>query len=140
MKNQAFTLIELLVVVLIIGILAAIAIPQYQKAVWKSQFSELFINMKAIEEAQKRYYLANGTYATDLDLLDLKISNKNGNRYVCYSNGQCDGMGPFLLSLEYNVANGNHWCRVQTGAHPQVHDLCLSYGGVLHHTNYYLLP
>ena len=60
-NKQAFTLIELLVVVLIIGILAAIALPQYQKAVVKARFAEAFINLKNIGEAVKLCELENGT-------------------------------------------------------------------------------
>ena len=73
MKNQAFTLIELLVVILIIAILAAIAVPKYQKAVLKSHFSGLFINDSAIVRSLERYYLANGVYPTTLEDIDIEI-------------------------------------------------------------------
>ena len=74
MKNkQAFTLIELLVVVLIIGILAAVALPQYQKAVEKARAATIFPLLKAVGEAQENYYLANGTYATSFDDLTVDI-------------------------------------------------------------------
>ncbi|MDR1124195.1 MAG: prepilin-type N-terminal cleavage/methylation domain-containing protein, partial [Elusimicrobiota bacterium] len=76
LNKMAFTLIELLVVVLIIGILAAIALPQYQKAVTKTRATEALIIGKAIKEAQERYYLANNTYTTDIDLLDITIPNR----------------------------------------------------------------
>lgn len=71
LKNSAFTLIELLVVVIIIGILAAVALPQYQLAVEKSRVLKLLPLMKSIAQAKQRYILATDQYTGDVDLLDI---------------------------------------------------------------------
>ena len=73
MKNQAFTLIELLVVVLIIGILAAIALPQYQKAVHKTRVGTMLALVRGLANAQEAYYLANGSYAKTFAELDMDL-------------------------------------------------------------------
>jgi len=66
-----FTLIELLVVVLIIGILAAVAVPQYQLAVKKSRFANLRSTASSYVQAVEVYYMANGTYPSSFEQIDL---------------------------------------------------------------------
>ena len=71
--KQAFTLIELLVVVLIIGILAAIALPQYTFAVQKARYATLIPLVEGLYRAQESYRLANGKYAMDMLSLDVQL-------------------------------------------------------------------
>ena len=77
MKNskRAFTLMELVIAVLIIGILAAVAVPMYKHAMIKSRFSTVMPVAKTIADAQESYYLRNGQYASEQAALDVTPPN-----------------------------------------------------------------
>ena len=76
-KNKGFTLLELLVVVLIIGVLASIALPQYRKAVGKAELAQVISATKVIQNAEERFYLTNGSYTNNLNQLDINLPNSN---------------------------------------------------------------
>ncbi|MGN1058463.1 MAG: type IV pilin protein [Candidatus Avelusimicrobium sp.] len=85
-SKTGFTLIELLVVVLIIGILASVALPQYQKAVLKSRTAEAWANLKNLNMAISAYCLENPN--TDFsnghswDELSINISDSKNFKYT----------------------------------------------------------
>ena len=86
--KQAFTLIELLVVVLIIGILAAVALPQYRIAVAKSRIGRILPVLQTLAEAEEVYFLQNGTYTSKIEDLDVDIPAdctqiENSTNFAC---------------------------------------------------------
>ena len=152
MKNRStghlsgFTLIELLVVVLIIGILAAVALPGYQKAVMRARYAQLPLFTRAIEEAGSRYFMANGEYASKIADLDLTFPGtllQNG-RLLSMGKYECQYIGPGEVSaasslcfyysgnadygnLGYRIVRGEskHYC-LAAGSLPKAKALCAS--------------
>ena len=104
-KERGFTLIELLVVVLIIGILAGVALPQYNRAVARSRYSTLKSLTKNIADSQELYYLEHGEYADALEKLDIQLPD-----------GQLNTETSTPTRYEYNWgrcqtnSSGNAWC------------------------------
>lgn len=98
--NKGFTLIELLVVVLIIGILAAMAMPQYFKAVERSRMTEADTLLGSIAQAQRRKFLQTNRFATAYTGLDVSPKGSSGSVYYTKGNPTSGASGNgFRVSL-----------------------------------------
>ncbi len=86
LKKRGFTLIELMIVVAIIGILAAIAIPNFIRFQARSKQGEAKSNLKSMFTAERSFYQEKDRYSGQVD--EIGFSPERGNRYV-YRLGDC---------------------------------------------------
>jgi type IV pilus assembly protein PilA len=74
-SRRGFTLIELLIVVVIIGILAAIAVPKFQNSKGKANAATLKSDLRNLATAQEAYFYENLTYTTNLSSLNVSLTS-----------------------------------------------------------------
>ena len=133
-NKRGFTLIELLVVVLIIGILVAIALPQYKLAVEKAKVSKYLSIAQSIRNAQERFYMVNGKYSGSLSALDIDIEylcqSRDYNMYfncmdksIAIDNLLGGGRAQGLLSIKYcsSLANTTQSSWNECGDHADLY-------------------
>ncbi len=134
MKNKlGFTLLELLVVVLIIGILAAIALPQYKKAVEKSKATQALTLLQALYQSATVYQLNTGNWPTSIEELDIDIPAdfKGGGEWKVWFEGDTDTktLGAGITRLQGKYA-GTGFCKYKEHPYnviPKETNLCLEH-------------
>ena len=108
-KIRGFTLLEILIVIIILGILVALAIPQYRKTTENSKASEAYVNLDSIRKGEWAYYARTGGFIitsalSDLNYLVIDNPNNATNRDFTYEVplGLASIYPPFCIQAKRN--------------------------------------
>jgi len=117
-NNRGFTLIELLIVVVIIGILAAIAIPKFANTKQKAVKSSMISDLRNLATAQEAFYADSTkyatTYGTTLAAGTVPFTTSQNNVLAISSSSNASGWAATITNVGYNV--GSSHCGVFVGA------------------------
>ena len=120
-RNQrGFTLIELLVTVLIIAILSAVALPQYNKAVRKTRGTEVLASVNILDKALAAYYLEHGSYkGVGADTLGIDMPELKTFQYAVGTGCNLDARSNNFVgnALTLSDTYAVDWCADQVRLH-----------------------
>ena len=104
--NRAYTLIELLMVVVVLGIITALAVPQYYLKVERAQVSEVTSVLSAVRQGEKAYYLENRVYL-EVPNIDLESLARNADWAKIGIENPNIGLSSGARKFSYNVIVNN---------------------------------
>ena len=114
LNRKGFTLIELLIVVVIIGILAAIAIPKFAATKDKAKLASVKTDVRNMMTAQEAYFSDYATYAADFSSLQAKTNSSLSNGNTATVAGVASGYTSTVSNS--SISTGFTKCQVQVGA------------------------
>ncbi len=116
-RKRGFTLIEVLIVVIILGILATLAVPQFTRMIDRARMAEAWAGLGAVRTAQSVYWMEHASYADNVDDLDcdktagdfsFSIVSGNGTAFNALATGSGDASG----LLAWMTASGTRGCTI----------------------------
>ena len=113
LKKRGFTLLEVLIVVIIIGILAGIALPQYFTTLEKARSGEAASNIGSIRTSVDRYWYQNASISEDLNDLDIDNPNSQANKLYVYDisdEGTSSSVRDYIITATRS-GNANTWIK-----------------------------
>ena len=102
-NSKGFTLIELMVVIVIIGILAALAIPKFMEAATKAKFAEVPTVLASYDHGQLAYVAEKGAVGLSTDIV---FDAPSGSKWFSYADGAAGTYNSFTLVALGNLTGG----------------------------------
>ena len=139
-KAAGFTLVEIMIVMVLIGVLAAIALPSYQQSVVNSRRADAMAVLQGLSQAMERYYTETGTYTGASTALysskspfegaavyyNLTISELNSGDYILLATPANGQVGDGILTLTNTGLRG--WDRDNNGSVSATTEQCWEAG------------